>query len=81
MYKAKEAGVISQSRYESCMKRKNKQPEFRYEMEKSLYPPETSDRFERLVYRAFTSGMISESKASSLLNIPHDEFRRENTVI
>lgn len=81
IYKAKENNVISQSRYESCMKRKNSQPDFKAKMENSVYPEESTNRFQSLVYRAFNSGMISESKASSLLNIPQDELRRVYSVI
>jgi len=81
IYKAKENNVISQSLFESCMKRKNAQPQFKEIMESSVYPKETSDRFQSLVYRAFNSGMISESKASALLNIPQGDLRRPNSAI
>ncbi len=81
IYKAKENNVISQSLFESCMKKKNALPQFKEIMERSVYPKETSDRFQSLVYRAFNSGMISESKASALLNIPQGDLRGPNSAI
>jgi len=63
------------------MKRKNAQPQFKEIMESSVYPKETSDRFQSLVYRAFNSGMISESKASALLNISQGDLRTSNSAI
>lgn len=81
VYKAKENNVISQSLFETCMRRKNSQPGFKALMESSVYPKETSNRFQSLVLRAFNSGMISESKASALLNIPQNDLRRVNSVI
>lgn len=81
IYKAKENNVISKSLFESCMKRKNAQLQFKEIMESTVYPKETSDRFQSLVYRALNSGMISESKASALLNIPQGDLRRANSVI
>lgn len=82
IYKAKENNVISQSLFESCMKRKNSQPSFKAIMESSVYcMKETSDRFQSLVYMALNKGMISESKASALLNVPQETFRNANSAI
>ena len=44
------------------------QPNFKEEVEKSLYPMEYTTRFNRLVYRALASEVIIVSKAESLLD-------------
>lgn len=67
MMKARQLGVISGYRYVSFQKRKNALPSFKAAVERSLYPVECTCRFERLVYRALASEVITFSKAASLL--------------
>ena len=52
----------------------NALPTFKKAVEQSLYPMEHTFRFERLVYRAFASEVISYSKAA-LLNKSVNEVR------
>ena len=40
-----------------------------FPVEKSIIDDEHSTRFENLIYRALSSGLITESKAAVLLNI------------
>ena len=74
--KANTCGVLSSPSYSSYFKRKNANLEFKSTVEQSLYPAECSKRFERLVYKALSSTLISEGKAASLLNIPLEDVRR-----
>ena len=72
MYKAALLGIISEHRFVSFHKKKNALPAFKADVQKSLYPMENTSRFERLVYRALASEIISASKASALLEVPVD---------
>lgn len=75
MAKAYQLNVITRKRYESFYKKKNALPAFKKEVEKSTYPMEYTDRFERLVYRALASEIISFSKAAALLGKPISKVR------
>ncbi len=57
--------------------------ELEKEIDKSRFktPPEYSNRFERLVYRALAQECISISKASSLLNEPIEVVRNNYELI
>ena len=68
MFKAKQLGIISESRYKYFCITKNKNQAFREQVEKSTFHEEKSNRFSSLVYRALASELISFSKASELLN-------------
>lgn len=68
MFKARQLGVISESRYRYFCIAKNRKPTFKEQVEKSIYHEETSGRFSSLVYRALASGLITYSKASELLD-------------
>jgi len=68
MFKAKQLGIISESRYKYFCITKNKNRAFREQVEKSTFHEEKSNRFSSLVYRALASELISFSKASELLN-------------
>lgn len=70
MFKAKCLNIISEQRYKSFCIFKNSDSDFKDIVNKSVAKPEYSNRFERLVYRALASDLISLSKASVLLNIP-----------
>ena len=50
-------------------------PAFKAALEQSLYPMEHTCRFERLVYRALASEVISYSKAAALLDKSVNEVR------
>ena len=75
MAKACQLNVITQSRYASFHKKKSALPVFKEAVEKSSYPMEHTCRFERLVYRALASEVISNSKAAGLLDKSVDEVR------
>lgn len=75
MTKAFQLNIITQTRYTSFHKKKNALPNFKEAVEKSLYPIEHTCRFERLVYRALASEVISYSKAAALLDKPISEVR------
>ncbi|MBR4648337.1 MAG: ImmA/IrrE family metallo-endopeptidase [Bacteroidales bacterium] len=69
MYKAKRLNLIPESRYVTLMKRKNADPAFKREVERSRTANERPSRFESLVYKALSAGLISETKAAYYLNI------------
>lgn len=75
MVKAVNLNVITQRRYQSYFKKKNALPQFKEAVEKSLVEEEHTTRFERLVYRALASELISTSKASALLDCSVNEVR------
>ncbi|MFA6876593.1 MAG: XRE family transcriptional regulator, partial [Parabacteroides sp.] len=67
MYKAKELNVISEQRYRTYCIKKNGNPVLKGMANECRYSNEYSDRFERLIYRAVASEVISYSKAAALL--------------
>ena len=66
--KAFQLNVINPAHYRMYHRKKNASAEFKRAAEQSLYPKESADRFNRLVYRALASEVISASKAAALLN-------------
>ena len=75
MAKAAQLNIITSRRYTSYYKKKNALKEFRDAVDVSIYPMEQTKRFERLVYRALASEIISTSKAAALLDISVNEVR------
>ncbi len=75
MAKATQLNIITQRRYTSYYKKKNAVPLFKEAVDASHYPMEHTNRFERLVYRALASEVISYSKAAALLDLSVDEVR------
>ncbi len=76
MFKAKTLAVISESKHTSFCIRKNKSQAFKKAVEESIYRgTEESNRFDRLVYKALASDMISFSKAAVLLNEPLEDVK------
>ena len=73
MYKARYLDVISENRYTTYWKKKNFDSNFKSQVEKSIIDDEHSTRFENLIYRALSSGLITESKAAVLLNKTTEE--------
>lgn len=75
MKKASQLNIITARRYTSYHKKKNALPDFKKAVESSLYPMEHTCRFERLVYRALASDVISCSKAAALLDKSVNDVR------
>lgn len=75
MAKAAQLNIITSNRYTSYYKKKNALPAFKEAVDASLYPMEHTNRFERLVYRALASEVISMSKAAALLDVSVNEVR------
>lgn len=75
MVKAKQLNIITDKRYVSFHKKKNALPTFKASVEESLYKNEDTCRFNRLVYRALASEVISFSKAASLLDMSVAQVR------
>lgn len=82
MFKAKALGVISESKHTSFCIRKNKSIAFKKAVEGTSYKgTEESSRFDRLVYRALASDMISCSKAAALLNEPMEDVKSKLELV
>lgn len=78
MWRAKTLGLISESKFKEykiwLSKSGNKKKEFG-----SFHGNETPDRFKRLVYKALSEDIITNSKAAALLNKPLSEMEEELT--
>ena len=81
MIKARYLNVITEQRYKYFCIYKNSNPELKKEIYQSIYKPETSNRFDRLIYRALSSDIITESKAASLLNVPLVTVRKNLSLV
>lgn len=81
MYKAKSLNIITPNRYKTYFINKKNKPLFKEKVEESRYKREESSRFERLVFRALASDIISISKASTLLNLPITEVRNQLNLV
>ncbi|MBN2661835.1 MAG: ImmA/IrrE family metallo-endopeptidase [Tannerellaceae bacterium] len=81
MYKAKELNVISEQRYRTYCIKKNGDPGLKEMANECRYSKEYSDRFERLIYRAVASEVISYSKAAALLGTPVHELKANLTFV
>src|SRR5574344_2868 len=75
MAKAAQLNIITNRRYTSYYKKKNAVSSFKESVEASHYPMENTNRFERLVYRALASEVISLSKAAGLLDMSVNDVR------
>lgn len=76
MCKARYLGVISENRYAFYWKKKDLDIGFKANVEESTVDDERSTRLECLVYRALSTGLITESKAAVLLNKTTEEVLR-----
>ena len=76
MRKASDSGVIHPNYFTSYCKRKNADSKIKEQFELSIYPKEYSERFERLVYKALSSELISDGKAAALLNVPLETVKK-----
>lgn len=80
MYKAKELDIITQNRYIGYCVRKNRDEELKVILNKSVYPPENTNRFHMLVYRALSEFKITTTKATALLGMPVEELNKFNEL-
>lgn len=82
MAKANQLNIITDSRYQFFYRRINKHQEYKNEVRRSLYcVDEHSDRFNRLVYKALASELITYSKAAALLNESVNNVRERINLV
>lgn len=81
MFKAFSCGIISENRERYYFMNKNRNPSFRKLVEQSFYPAEVSTRFNRLVYKALSSEIITVSKASALLHQSVEQVRKDLALV
>lgn len=74
LYRLRDLKIVTDLYYKNYCKKKNCQPPYKEFVEKSRCIEEDTNRFESLVYRAYTNDLISGSKAADLLNIPESEI-------
>ncbi|MBO8469238.1 MAG: ImmA/IrrE family metallo-endopeptidase, partial [Spirochaetes bacterium] len=75
MRKALNLKIITKYDYDKYKGRYNNDPEFRLTCDESRFSEYRSEKFENMVYRALSEGLISESKASALLKKDVAEIR------
>ena len=76
MKKACQMGIISENRYKTfCIKVKSNKS-FQAKVREERFPKETSNRFNRLVFKLLASEEITESKCASLLGCSVEEVRK-----
>lgn len=81
MHKAKDMNIISEQRYKFYNIKKNHSNTFKNLVEQSRIQQKSSNRFERLVYKALTFDLISISKASYYLDIPVEQIHRDLKLV
>lgn len=81
MVKARQLGIISQSRYVSFYKHKNKDKNFKAEVERSVFQEENSKRYVGLVFKLLSNEVITESKCASLLNRSVSEIHSQLELV
>lgn len=74
MHKAVDFEMIGEHKYRSYNILKRTKPSYKNYAEKSRYMEEHTDKFEKMVYRAYADELITSSKASSLLGISVQEM-------
>ncbi|MHC5354510.1 helix-turn-helix domain-containing protein [Myroides sp. LJL115] len=81
IYRLKDCKVWSEQRVVGFYKKINYNPNLRLEVDAQRFQtPEVSNRYEQLVYRAFSQELISSSKAASLLNISVKEVLENSSI-
>ncbi len=80
MYKAKELGIITHNRYIGYCVRKNRSEKLKLLISESVCLPETTNRFQSLVYRALSEFKITTTKAAALLGIPVEELNMQSEL-
>jgi len=74
-YRLLDAGLISSYQHTQFYKRINNDINFKNEIKAERFPSkEFSNRYEQLIYRAYSEQLISDSKASNLLGININEI-------
>lgn len=68
MVKARQLGIISETRYTYFYRHKNSSKMFKDEVERSVFHEEHCKRYERLVFKLLSNEIITESKCASLLD-------------
>lgn len=81
MYKAFSCGIISENRKRYYFMNKNRNSLFKQRVEQSVYPNETSSRFNRLVYKALSNDFITVSKAAALLHQSVEQTREDLVLV
>jgi len=74
LHRLKDMQIISDQAYRNYCIMKNMRSDFRAFADATRCVPETTNRFEGLVYRAFSNALITGSKAAELLNMPESEI-------
>ena len=79
MHRAKDLGIMSETRYIEMRKYFSKRDWNKTEPGEA-YPKEHPQLFDQLVFRALAQDLISESKAAELLSLPLYEFQKKRNM-
>ncbi len=79
--KAHRLEMISESRYRGYFIRKNANPNYKALVEQCLFREIPTNRFQTIVYKALAQGLISTSKAASLLDKPVSEVVEDFNIV
>lgn len=79
--KAYKLGMISESRYRGYFIRKNANLNYKALVEQDLFNEIPTNRFQTIVYKALTQGLISTSKAAYLLDKPASEIMKSFNIV
>ena len=77
LHRLKDMKIMSDQAYRHYCIKRNTRSDFKAFVDTSRCIPEQTNRFEGLVYRAFSNALISGSKAAELLNVPESEIRNK----
>lgn len=81
MHKLHEIGIIGDSKYKTYCIQKNQYPRLKKFAEESCYKENLSNKFETMVYAAAAKGLITSSKAATLLHSSVSTVRKHLNVI
>ncbi len=73
----RDLGIITELRCSLYFAQKNSDKELKFILESSVFKEVRSETFERDVYTALARGMLSESKAAALLNVPVETVHKQ----
>lgn len=81
VYRLKDCNILSDNRVAEFYRKLNFDPRLKREVDAERFQtPEVSNRFEQLVYRAYSQELISTSKAASLLGVNINEVLENSTM-
>lgn len=76
VHKLSDIGIMSSKQYSSFNIKKRMSPKIAKAVEQSRFVEHDTERFKKMVYKAFGNGLITSSKAAELLDCPVNHIQR-----